>query len=1008
MKLNHFSIFNRTKKETPFFDIASIWVLSCIIIVFIFPDTLFNHQVSHLRYQDLEVEYMSFFTLLSQIYNGGIQLWNPYDQAPNMLHHVAGGLYNIFQFTNILAYFVFESFYDSSGEAFLATASTVPYFISNLILTIGSYLLIKRFSSRRIVLFFCVILSSSLLSSIVYYGVNGRHLVYFYPLMFHLILRFFEYYRLKDGLLAFVVITIATQSSPFIGPGYFYQGVHFFIISALLWCLFRKNAIYPKFLIPGRFKCNGEALFRIGMTTVLFVVVISPILFLVQGNIHDYSLGQESGRTASPFSVIEYFKRNHGVAVKSEFFLDSLNWNALNSWWDNWVFLGFGTLFLATCGIFLNKDKRKYIFFGSIVFLWLINGSKVPHDIYDLPSILVHIVNAFTNPGNSLVRSYHQPSAFAIPYLLAPLVAMGLESILSIIEAKWKPHGSNDSKEVEYSNVWQIEFSNLLTVNDKIKNWKSIHLIAIWMFGLSLLLGGWYLGLDFIRNFGLKSVDKWISRFDNMAFSATVIYVALIILLLLVKIFSTRIQNYIQKVMTGGDAGKFILVGLIMGAIASFVFFQVALIAKIYLLISILLCIFILYLIAIAKPQPISLYRPFFAFALIILFMIDFWGLKTGSHQIALQTRLEKLEISGLEKQGKVILDFQNPKIHPFRNYYNTNPIGLIPGSMTVNPFNHQGPFFRYLNFENYMKPVMFMSDSRHRSFEPIHQSPALKDYLTKDNRIFYQAKLAIEEDSLLFDEILSKKLDRTVVMINTEDSSDQHSDILESMPIPLPDPFTGSQQKFINLKLIPNQAEMSLQDDLLLYTFDLPREFPKYSATTIFTQDDSLLKLIVNERGYQPVQGRLVAPYQFDVQNMIQNKLVIAVPQNQKLSNNDSVMFLYPQQKLIGITKIYQNESDSLDFDYVAEEDGWLVMHYPYDKKWQMTVNGKAQKLYRANYSFMTTPVKKGSQRLLLEYWPETYLRFFLGLSIVVTQLAFWFVVFVGIRQKPEPSIKI
>ena len=124
-------------------------------------------------------------------------------------------------------------------------------------------------------------------------------------------------------------------------------------------------------------------------------------------------------------------------------------------------------------------------------------------------------------------------------------------------------------------------------------------------------------------------------------------------------------------------------------------------------------------------------------------------------------------------------------------------------------------------------------------------------------------------------------------------------------------------------------------------------------------------------------------------------------------MKSNDAVYFQYPAQKEVGITNIYQHMSDTLEFDYVAKEDGWLVMHYPYDKKWKMTRNGKLQKLYQANYSFMASPVKKGTQRILLQYWPDTNLRFFIGLSIVISQIVFWFVVYIGIRQKTKASSK-
>jgi len=74
-------------------------------------------------------------------------------------------------------------------------------------------------------------------------------------------------------------------------------------------------------------------------------------------------------------------------------------------------------------------------------------------------------------------------------------------------------------------------------------------------------------------------------------------------------------------------------------------------------------------------------------------------------------------------------------------------------------------------------------------------------------------------------------------------------------------------------------------------------------------------------------------------------------------------------------------------------------VIHYPFDKKWKVTIDGKPEKIYKVNYCFMAVPVSKGSHRILLQYWPDTSLRFFLGLSYFMVLIALGAVIYIGLK---------
>ena len=77
--------------------------------------------------------------------------------------------------------------------------------------------------------------------------------------------------------------------------------------------------------------------------------------------------------------------------------------------------------------------------------------------------------------------------------------------------------------------------------------------------------------------------------------------------------------------------------------------------------------------------------------------------------------------------------------------------------------------------------------------------------------------------------------------------------------------------------------------------------------------------------------------------------------------------------ENLSGIMDVWRNEGDNLGFNYVSRNNGWLVILFPYDKKWKIMIDDKPVEFYRANYSFMSLPITEGKHKVLIQYWPDT-----------------------------------
>ena len=966
----------------PLLHITIAWLLSAIIMAIVYPQLLVYHRVSLIRYIDSENINLGIFTFLSNIYHGGIQLWNPYDKMPLTFYYLAIGIHSLYSFFGTLLYPIVSLFYDSPGEAFQVTVSVVPFLTLSLIQIIGVYLLLRRFSSRLIVLLPCTIIGSTLLSPVLYFGVNYGDIIPLFPLLVHFVLCFFEDFRLNDALLAFAVMLVGAGTRLFSTVSYFYQAIHFFILCALVWSIVRRDSILRKCFDRETWRPNRTTFVKIGITLVLFVVVMAPwlILYLESYGDIDFALNiyGYGNRTENIFSVTEYFKRPIYFARQEYFLILSLDYQT-NDWLGSWSFLGFGVFFLSFCGLILSRDKRKFIFFGAILLSILINSPRVSVNV----GFLAHIINALTNPTKALPRTFHS-QAWLMPYFFLPLIAMGLESLFSIAERRRNSAFADDEEEKQKMG------------HVKSEAFKNVSGLLVVRLTVGVATGMLLVGLPFLLSY--ESVSPvFFGRYSTraMVIITTYIYIIMILLALLLTIFSKKVQSFISE---------WFIVCTVTLLMVSFVSIFVGWRTTLYLLVSTFISFVIIFLLT--RVPAFTRRLPLVALLLLILFAIDAACLSQWMKIHASRHMIENLTVPGLERFGKVVLDYQNPKVLPFREYYSTcfngnvksNTPGTlcqIPSYFTTGPSNMQGLFFRYTNLGKFKIPGT-NTKPKHASFIPFHQKRSLQVYLDRDQRIFFQAQLAVKDTPGVFDEILRQGLDRTIIVID-HDSPDWGP--YEFASGPLPQPLKPPQRKFHTLDMMLREADMTYEDELALYWFDLPEGFTKHLTTSIYTRDSNLLGVKINNRELIPAQGRLVSPYTFDVQNIAEGKLVVALPRNRKWGHNGSVVFTYPAQNEIGITRVWRYEPDTLGLDYVAEEDGWFVMHYPFDKKWKVTIDGKPGEIYKANYCFMAVPVSKGNHRILFQYWPDTSLRFFLGLSYLMVLTTLGAVIYIGIR---------
>ena len=147
-----------------------------------------------------------------------------------------------------------------------------------------------------------------------------------------------------------------------------------------------------------------------------------------------------------------------------------------------------------------------------------------------------------------------------------------------------------------------------------------------------------------------------------------------------------------------------------------------------------------------------------------------------------------------------------------------------------------------------------------------------------------------------------------------------------------------------------------------------------------------------------EPDAGKIDENFTYDVQNIQDRKLTVLLPDDGKLQGDIELQVKFPQ----GIHDVWKNTYDDLGLTNEAPQSGWLVFSYPYDEKWELTIDGQKTRLSKVNRYFMGAPISGGEHRILLRYWPHTTLRFWIFVSMVLSVVGLGGVVFYGIKRQP------
>jgi hypothetical protein len=888
------------------FLITAAFSASFLLLSLVYPDIWLWHTRRLVIVHETMAPLESTFILVSHFFHGGIQLWDRFDQMNNAYFVLSNGVYGILNIITAAVFVVLLPFFSHPGEALYHVHLFVYYGLALSLRTIGGYLLLRKFTTDRGVIFVSLLYLNLIMTGYMMTpGIVTQAVFSFLPLLLYFILSFFEEWRLRPFLLSLAVMVLCFACSPLFTLGYFYQAVHFFLLACLISFLFQRG--WRK--LKGRPSAGQGALSNAAIFAACVLVVL-PYLFWAKSLFRDFyvagsGIGDTQGRFNNIFNLAGYFNiQGKAFSNPMEFLGTSLDYTH-NVWGSSWAFIGAGCLGFSLVGLVLSKDKRKHIFWITILCLILVNTACFPenfsalsiwvrngHHFKDLPlyfwvtvSSVTHGINVLTNPFSFLVRSF-QMSALLVPMFFLPLMALGLEACRQL----WR----REEMDIYPKRAWALA--------------------ALFAFIFVWSSAGGTQALQVFNSSSVGALKPYVMTVSG----------ALFLFILMIKIFPA------QKMQAGWMIlGVVFLMDLTAGMVNASVY----------------------------PRYP--------------------WDQ-------AVPTRLSPAFTS-----KAVMPDYQNPLLLSWKEFMNTTSpmIGPVIYSWQC----MYGAFYQFDNIGRFFHPWSIY-EPRPKMYRNLYPDTRIQVYLERNPRSIFFADYAFDLRYLSLTDIMQANLDRRVVIVDPKEYNKAFLKKAELVYVNGPAP-----ENFYHLRLDAAKAKKEGSSTGIDYIFDLPKDFPYYLSTTVFTGDYTSWRLTAGSRTLSPMQGKLTTPWTYDVQNFHHRKLTVRGPKDETLPQAMELTVKLPE----GIRQVWKNTYDDLGLTYEAPRSGWMVFQYPYDARWELNIDGRRVPVSQVNGYFIGAPITPGQHQVLLRYWPHTILRALILVSMVLSVYLFWKVILDGLKRQ-------
>lgn len=1001
-------------------------LVSLILMAVVYPDLLVFHKIVFSHQHDTEIPFLNTFSLISHYFNGGIQLWNRFDHMTFSFSQLSVGYYTLVNLLTAAVYVLFSPFIKYPGEALQSIHSLGYHAAAILIRTIGGYLLLRRFFTNHLIIFTTLIYLNTVLSTPLYLGLLTTSLYSLLPFLLYFILKFFEEWRLNDFLSAFLVMAMAVATSPLMALGYFYQVVHMFILTCLAFKLFpylRQIGTKEKTSSPNKKGWNSGSFKNVILVLGLSFAILLPNFQMQKTLKEDFFIPkafdkEAGGRMTDKFSIEKYFSViTPNVGAPDEFLTRSMDFEH-NKYSQGWSFIGFSTLFLAGWGMIFSRDKRKHFFFWPILLIIFLHFPREPLAV----SSFAHWLNVLTNPFYFLVRAIPM-SGLLMPVLFLPLVGLGFFSIYELFQRK-NP-GSIYFNRLQMGFIFVLVTISLYLFSAPIKESGLVLITKCFLLIAAIVLLYVWSGWDRRESLYLTA----LAQNRNVLFKLVMaVFICVDLVFLSVYINNNQWSNV--RVF----AGKIDALN------------EPDLINPVY-----------------QNPEILP-FREFHSTRKRELWVekigVDLYSLPNGQQPGGNASARDPEFVTGyrLNSQqnayglfyhysplGRYFLPatMYHPRHITFKdldkdwesqNYLKRTQENFYVGNYLVDS-RQMGALPEIKNFifmDDIPKDAPYVFSNQNKGMllmDGIELGPATKNHTLKSvwvplSSVDKQSALLTVSAVNQFDQVVSESTveakfnprdttwlefifphwvkisdkDDIRLILSTKEAPGSFRIEMLGSANPVYIENNQAIPQFQSYSFFLDQGDLRHFEKFLEYSFDLPSNFPSYLATTIFTKDRDKMKLYLGSHQFQPAQGKLARPFTFDIQNIATGKLSLLLPKAVDLPENEVVLTV---QLPDYISRVWLNEHDNLGFNYNAPKDGWLVIHYPFDRRWRLHLDDKQVDIYRVNKYFIGIPVKQGEHKLLLQYWPDTILRETILISIFLSPLIFLSLAFIGLKKE-------
>ncbi len=842
-------------------------IINFLVAAWLYPEVFVHVDLRLVQGHETCGPMQYVFYLISQFYQGGIQLFNRQDLFNTSFTQLSVGLYTPINFIIAFFYVILSPFVTLPAE-FFHHFYVILYYGSGLLLrTYGIFLLAHYMTkSKWVALVTSVWVNSFCAIAMIHMGGVCISEVYnYFPLFLFCLVYYWQTRQSNVIIITVLVFVLAINNSLYVGLGYFYQTLHLFLLDMfVIWLIWQRR---KKPLLSDRINWTF-----VMQAIALIGVIFLPVLIWAPNLIHDFQaaasgLGESSGRFNRIFNPVAMMHDPTRYFISSKDVFHNAYDFTFNGWYSVGTFLGTTTLVLSVIGLILSKHSYKIVFVSAAIMMAFLN---VPSNQGGW-MMWAHWIDTITNPFCFLVRSFHYSVLLWYMSLAIPL-CLGIQSCIALV--------FKHDDQIHGKRIGIIQLLLLVAIVGSF----AIHAMPVRLYVLAVLV----LFFIFITLFNLKKTDGIPRQ-----------WVALIMVLIVGTIEFHSLKTYITT-----------------------------------------------------KSVDMN------------------WGYWDG-------LRIKPRIFSPMYTTPvPTILDYQNPRILPWRFFYRTDDHVVFP--LTWEFQGMFGQFYQYTPLVLRLEREQSMYVPRLKVFDHIDKNKNIQQYLRKDGRMMYVADAAIAPNDNDYAKVLAGSLDRRIIEVEEAylDQRQQLADI--NLPAPIKDVF---KQTFYTFDV--NKATSRIRPEGIEYQWALPKNFPRYLSTTLLTPDVWLWQLTIGKEALMPAQGALVHPGTFDVNN-VRDGYVTVLVKNDKESIQEQVNLtvLTPSD----LIDVWKNTQDEIGITYRFQRNGWWVTHIPYDTKWKLYIDGKHVPIAKVNGYFIGAPVSQGEHQIYLTYWPQSPLRWMIILSTLAS----------------------